>query len=223
MNHAFRRALYTKIEAARDTRMVAFVTGERNGLQTQIAGDAVDPWVKILDRIGPVKRLSLIINTSGGQTSAAWRLINLIRSFCDELEVIIPTKAMSAGTLMSLGADKIIMTKQAALGPIDPTLDNHPLSPTVKTATGQEVRIGISAEAVRGYVSEVKKRRYRPSSACERLDLSVDADLSGRSWRNLSSRRSNSRPRSQFNREPSYRQGHARQDNSASLFGFREP
>jgi len=164
MNHAFRRTLYERIEAERETRIVAFVTGERNGLQTQIAGDAVDPWVKILDRIGPVKRLSLVIDTNGGQTSAAWRLINLIRSFCDELEVIIPTKALSAGTLMSLGADKIIMTKQATLGPIDPSLDNHPLSPAVTTATGQQVRIGISAEAVRGYIDEVKKDVTEPAA-----------------------------------------------------------
>ena len=74
MNHAFRRTLYERIEAERETRIVAFVTGERNGLQTQIAGDAVDPWVKILDRIGPVKRLSLVIDTNGGQPRIlSWR------------------------------------------------------------------------------------------------------------------------------------------------------
>jgi hypothetical protein len=157
MNHALRRPLYERIETERETKVIAFVTGERNGLQTQIAGDAVGPFVNILDRIGPVKRLSLIIDTNGGQTSAAWRLINLIKSFCDELEVVVPTKAMSAGTLIALGADKIIMTKQATLGPIDPSLDNHPLAPTITTASGQQLRIGISAEAVRGYIDEVKR------------------------------------------------------------------
>ncbi len=49
------------------------------------------------------------------------------------------------------------MSKQAALGPIDPSLDNHPLSPEVELATGQKVRVPISAEAVRGYLDEVKK------------------------------------------------------------------
>ncbi len=58
---------------------------------------------------------------------------------------------------MSLGAEKIVMTKQAALGPIDPSLDNHPLAPSVIGATGQPVRLPVSAEAVRGYIDEVKK------------------------------------------------------------------
>ncbi len=46
----------------------------------------------------------------------------MLRMFCDELEVIVPARARSAGTLMCLGADKVVMTKQATLGPIDPSL-----------------------------------------------------------------------------------------------------
>ena len=57
--------------------------------------------------------------TRGGNTLAGWSIINLIRQFCDELEIIIPSKAHSTGTLMALGANSIIMTKQATLGPID--------------------------------------------------------------------------------------------------------
>jgi hypothetical protein len=95
--------------------MLAFVTSDRAGMETQIAQDCIDLFVDLLDKIGPTKRISLLLHTNGGQTAAAWRLINLIRTFCDELEVLIPLKALSAGTLISLGADKIVMTKQAAL------------------------------------------------------------------------------------------------------------
>lgn len=164
MDHATRVPIYRQIEADRGTKVLALVTGERLGLQTIIASDAVAPFVSLLDRTGPAPKISLILDTMGGQTAAAWRLINLIRSFCDELEVIIPTKAMSAGTLMSLGADRIVMTKQAALGPIDPSLDNHPLSPEVLNATGQKVRVPVSAEAVRGYLDEVRKDIKDPAS-----------------------------------------------------------
>jgi hypothetical protein len=51
------------------------------------------------------------------------------------------------------------MTKQAALGPIDPSLDNHPLNPLVN---GQ--RVSVSAEAIRGYLAEVKKDVADPAS-----------------------------------------------------------
>lgn len=168
MNYAARQVLYRQIEAERGGKVIAFVTGDRLGLQTIIASDAVDPFVSLLDEIGPTRKISLILHTSGGQTSAAWRLINLLRSFGDEIEIIVPTKAMSAGTLMALGADRIVMTKQAALGPIDPSLDNHPLNPEFG---GQ--KISVSAEAVRGYIDEVKKDIADPAAM-----LAIWTDLS---------------------------------------------
>ena len=100
------------------------------------------------------KKISLILHTNGGHTSAAWRIVNLIRSFCDEFEVIVPLKAMSAGTLISLGADRLVMTKQAALGPIDPSL-NHPLAPGVPVGP-QLQRVPVGVEAVRGYLDAAK-------------------------------------------------------------------
>ena len=164
MNYAARQPVYAEIEKARNSRVIGFVTGERLGLQTQIAADAVEPFVSILDEIGPTKKISLVLDTNGGRTSSAWRLINLIRSFCDELEVVVPSKAMSAGTLMSLGADRIVMTKQAALGPIDPSLDNHPLSPTIKLPSGQTLTLPVSAEAINGYIEQVKKDISDPAA-----------------------------------------------------------
>jgi len=153
MNYAARRRLYRAIERDRESRVLAFVTGDRQGMETQIAGDCVNLFVELLDQIGPTKRISLVLHTNGGQTSAAWRLVNLIRTFCDELEVIIPLKAMSAGTLISLGADRVVMTKQAALGPIDPSL-NHPLNPAVGP---QQQRVPVSVEAVRGYMDAARE------------------------------------------------------------------
>ena len=150
MDYNTRRRLYRRIEAEPDTKVLTFATSDRQGMETQIAQDCIDLFVDLLDQIGPTTRISLLLHTNGGQTSAAWRLVNLIRTFCDELEVLIPLKAMSAGTLISLGADKIVMTKQAALGPIDPSL-THPLNPQV-TAGNQVARVPVSVEAVRGYL-----------------------------------------------------------------------
>ncbi|WP_367116440.1 hypothetical protein [Mesorhizobium sp.] len=150
MTFATRRAVYKKIEADRNTKVIAYVTSDRQGAETQIGADCVDLFVDVLDKIGPTPKISLLLHTNGGSTSAAWRLVNLIQSFCDELEVLIPLKAMSAGTLISLGASKIVMTKQAALGPIDPSL-THALGPQIPMGN-QLARIPVSVEAVRGYL-----------------------------------------------------------------------
>jgi len=56
---------------------------------------------------------------------AAWSIVNLNRSFFDKFTVIVPFHCHSAGTIICLGTDNIIMTKQATLGPIDPSYNSH--------------------------------------------------------------------------------------------------
>lgn len=150
-----RRRLYLKIEKNRKTKVLAYLTGDKRGMETKISREIIDLFVDHLDKIGPTAKISLILYTNGGDTASAWRLINLLHTFCDELEVIIISKALSAGTLIALGANKIIMTKQAALGPIDPSLDS-PLNPSV---AGQppHIKAPVSVEAVRGYLDAARE------------------------------------------------------------------
>ena len=154
MGFAERKPLYDAIEQERETKIISYVTSDRANAETQIGADCIDIFVDHLDAIGPTKRISLLLHTNGGNTAAAWRLVNLIKTFCDEFEVLIPYKAMSAGTLISLGAHRIVMTKQAALGPIDPSLV-HPLGPQIANGN-QLARIPVSVEAVRGFLDAAK-------------------------------------------------------------------
>ena len=85
---------------------------------------------------------------------AAWSLVNLIRNFCQDFEVIVPFHCHSAGTLICLGADRIIMTKQATLGPIDPSV-NGPMNPVV-VLNNQQISIPVSVEFVNGYLEIAK-------------------------------------------------------------------
>jgi membrane-bound ClpP family serine protease len=75
--------------------------------------------------------------------------------FCDDLDLIAPGKCMSAGTLIALGANRIIMTKQATLGPIDPSIQS-PLNPSIPGAT-PDARAPVSVEAVNGYLEAVRR------------------------------------------------------------------
>ena len=149
-----RLEIYSKIEKLRKSRVVAFVTGDRPNMQAQIANDAVDLFGDHLDALFPAKTISLILYTLGGNTMAAWNLVNMLRMFCDELEIIVPHKARSAGTLMCLGADKIVMTKQGTLGPIDPSLTG-PLNPQIPGGA-PDARAPVSVEAVKGYIEMAK-------------------------------------------------------------------
>jgi hypothetical protein len=126
------------------------VTGDRRGLETKIASEVEDLFTHHLDKAGDVERLSLILYTRGGETLAAWTLANLLRQFCKHLEVIVPAKAHSAGTLLCLAADKIIMTKQATLGPIDPSV-NTPINPPIPGAP-PHIKLPVNVEDIGGFI-----------------------------------------------------------------------
>lgn len=78
---------------------------------------------KLDRRIG----LDLILHTPGGSISAAEHLVTYLRSMFDiDIRAIIPHLAMSAGTMIALSCNKIVMGKHSSLGPIDPQVYGLP-------------------------------------------------------------------------------------------------
>lgn len=159
---ANRLEILKKIEKRRNSKAILYVTGDRPGLETQIHPETYDFFVNILDEIGVVDKISLILYTRGGNTLAAWSIVNLIRQFCDNFEVIIPNKAQSAGTLISIGANPIVMTKQATLGPVDPSIST-PLNPGIKGAS-PDAKVPVSVEAVNGFLEFAKSNMDTPDA-----------------------------------------------------------
>lgn len=154
-DHATRKGILEQIAKERGSKVLLYVTGDRPGMETQIGPDVDDIFVEHLDAFWPAEKITLILYTTGGNTATAWRLINLLRTFCDDLEIIVMVKALSAGTLMCLGANRIIMSKQSTLGPIDPSLTSA-LNPQVPGGNPQQ-RAPVSVEAVQGYIDVAKE------------------------------------------------------------------
>lgn len=148
--------LYKELEKQRNSKLLVYVTGTRQGLETQIANDILPMFSEHLDSIGDSDKISLYLYTNGGNTLAAWSLVNLIRSFCKELEVIIPSNCFSSGTLICLGANNLVMTKQAMLGPIDPSV-NGPLNPGIPGISDPNAKVPVSVEYVNAYIEMAKK------------------------------------------------------------------
>lgn len=109
------------------------------------------------------KKLDLFIYSRGGQSDVPWALVSMFREYCQEgsFSVLIPYRAHSAATVISLGADEIVMTKKAELGPIDITMNSGPYNPTENNS---KERLPISVEDVTGYFSLIEK------VGCERPD-----------------------------------------------------
>ncbi|MGI6240471.1 MAG: SDH family Clp fold serine proteinase [Candidatus Omnitrophota bacterium] len=63
--------------------------------------------------------IALIIDSGGGSAKEAYRIATLLRQHCGQFTALIPRYAKSAATLLSLGADNIVMSRDAELGPLD--------------------------------------------------------------------------------------------------------
>lgn len=69
------------------------------------------------------ERLAIILQTDGGYSPTAEKLVRRMRRDYNEISFIIPNYAMSAGTILALSGDKIFMGIDSALGPIDPQVN----------------------------------------------------------------------------------------------------
>ena len=86
----------------------------------QITGEELNAFMSVMYGMNCALGLTLILHTPGGVTNAAETIVSYLRSKFDYIEVIVPAFAMSAGTMISLAADRIVMGRQSQLGPIDP-------------------------------------------------------------------------------------------------------
>jgi hypothetical protein len=73
----------------------------------------------------PTKRpkAAVILDTSGGVVEVVERMVHAIRHHYKEVTVIVPGKAMSAGTVFAMSGDSIMMDYFSCLGPIDPQVE----------------------------------------------------------------------------------------------------
>lgn len=101
-------------------RLICYVSGQN----CIIDRDDTVPFVDLLHNVPDGEDLDMLLHTGGGDIDAAEKLISMIRSKVGDatLRIIVPDYAKSAGTLMVLGADRVVMSDTSELGPIDPQI-----------------------------------------------------------------------------------------------------
>jgi len=151
-----RKNLIEEIEKIRKSRVITYLTSDRQGpMSAKIALDVIPIISKQLRVIGKTKNIDLFLYSTGGNTIAPWRLVSMIRECCDKFSVLVPYKAHSAATMIALGADEIIMSDLSELSPIDPSTANifNPQDPQ-----NLQARIPISVEDVMAYFDLAKNK-----------------------------------------------------------------
>jgi len=150
------KSLIQQIEESRKSRVITYLTSDRQGpVNARVAMDIIPIISKQLQAIGKTQNIDLFLYSAGGDTMVPWRLVSMIREYCDKFSVLVPYKAHSAATMISLGADEIVMTDLSELSPIDPSTANvfNPSDPQ-----NPQNKIPISVEDVMAYFDLAKNK-----------------------------------------------------------------
>ncbi|HEY4280358.1 MAG TPA: hypothetical protein VGM91_19205 [Conexibacter sp.] len=101
---------------------------------TSISANDIPPFVDILHDVAQGSDLDLLLHTPGGDVDQAERIVFLCRKRvgAGAFRVVVPDSAKSAGTLIAIAADSIVMGDPSELGPIDPQV-------TITTANGESM------------------------------------------------------------------------------------
>lgn len=146
-----RKELYRKIEERRKKPLIVYVTSIRAGIQVSMASDVIPFIIKQVQKIPKdVKEVDFLIISNGGDPITSLRIVSILRERFSKISVLVPYVAYSAATILSLGADEIVMHPYSNLGPVDPQMqvpkNNQPTS-----------QIRFSSEDISNYFEFLKE------------------------------------------------------------------
>ncbi len=118
------RELVSKIERRTKRNLVCYLAnaGHPGGAIQDHDPDLLENVLRSMDLGMYDRKLDLIINSPGGFPYAAGKMVHVCRTFSSDFRTIVLNRAMSAATLLCMGAHELIMAETASLGPIDPQM-----------------------------------------------------------------------------------------------------
>lgn len=126
-----RQEMIRAIEDHTGRRLICYVSGPA----ALVSRDDITPLYDLLQDVREGDDLDLMLQTMGGDVDAAERIVLLLDKTIGrgaKLRVVVPDSAKSAGTLIAVAGDSIVMGPPSELGPIDPQV-------IVSTLNGQQL------------------------------------------------------------------------------------
>jgi len=144
--------LVRRVEAITQRNLICYTAhfGHPAGTIVQPDGQLIELLLRSIDLSQYPDTLDLMLHTPGGDPTAAERIVMTCRNFSKSFRVIVARTCMSAGTLTAMGADSILMTETAELGPIDPQM-------ITADPGGQGAVVRPAASFVDAYVDLIQK------------------------------------------------------------------
>jgi len=110
-----------------------------NNPRGSICGADVIALYEVLEKLGHHDTIYFFLKSDAGSGQVSLRMVSLLRQHCANLVALVPLECASAATMITLGANRILMRPTAYLTAVDSSL-NHALSPVDK----DNARVSVS-------------------------------------------------------------------------------
>lgn len=117
------------IQAIRGRYLISYIANTVNqelGVNVGIESRDDLPFNEMINSVPKrIKEVDLVIVTPGGDATQVDKFVDTLRSRFESVSIIILNIAMSAGTILAMSGDEIVMTNSSYIGPIDPQSYNR--------------------------------------------------------------------------------------------------
>ena len=139
--------------------------------------DDAESVLRAIRETPPGRTIEIILHTPGGMVIAARQIASALADHDARVTAVVPHYAMSGGTLIALACDEIVVESHAALGPVDPQINQLPAASYVEVARmpgDRDDRTLLMADVsrkaiaqVEGFTARLLERRIGPERAAE--------------------------------------------------------
>lgn len=120
----YHQSLISDIESITERNLICYIANLNHPAGIMVPDD--DQFLEIVLRGVDLNKfdnkLDFMICSNGGLPEVADMLCQTLKTYSQDLRVIVPKAAMSAATLLAFGADKLALGEASQLGPIDPQM-----------------------------------------------------------------------------------------------------
>ncbi len=160
-----RRKYLKALHVLTGRNVIAYYSGflSKPSLQLQDINDEdMNAFMMAVHQLDRGKGLDLILHTPGGSIASTESIVNYLQKmFSNDIRVIVPQIAMSAGTMIACSAREVVLGKQSSLGPIDPQLRGIPAQGVISEF--KKALQDIKADPFYVHVWQPILQQYRPT------------------------------------------------------------
>ncbi len=149
MYWALRKERYTrqeyisKIQEITGRRLLVYFSTNKGSISLE----DIQGFSDLLERLeGKYNDIDLLLQTTGGDIDVAEKIVYMCWEKAKSFRVIVAERAKSAGTLIALAADEIVMGYASELGPIDPQIFVPQTGETLPVAKAYLTMVALNNE-----------------------------------------------------------------------------